>query len=132
MRLCKDKDVNAIRRIQATFDCCRFNTVIDRAWPFPHGRSDENNGADQCERIYRHDRPYVGPWRQAEQINAVVCFKLAIAVFICRSNYSITFLMAYHPDIPPLLTIVKGYSPHPPAQQCGAHPARWLGPRGNA
>jgi hypothetical protein len=57
----KDKDVNAIRRIQDTFGCCRFNTVIDRAWSFPHGRLDESNGADQYEKIYRQDRPYVGP-----------------------------------------------------------------------
>jgi hypothetical protein len=87
-RLYMNKDADAIRTIQDRFDCCGFNTAVDRAWPFPHGRPEDGYGADQCVKIYRRDRACVGPWRQAEQKNASVFFALATVIFmikVCRA-----------------------------------------------
>jgi hypothetical protein len=83
-RLNSNKDANAIRRIQDRFNCCGFNTVVDRAWPFPHGRPDEGFGADQCKRMFGRDRPCSGPWRQAEQLNAGALFAVAIIIFVVK------------------------------------------------
>jgi hypothetical protein len=83
-RLYTNKDADAIRRIQDRFDCCGFNTAVDRAWPFPHGRPQDGFGADQCKRTYGRDRPCVGPWRQAEQINAGVFFTVATVLFLAK------------------------------------------------
>jgi len=83
-KLYMNKDANAIRTIQDRFYCCGFNTAIDRAWPFPHGRPEEGYGADQCTKIYRRDRSCVGPWRQSQQASAGVFFTLATFIFIIK------------------------------------------------
>ena len=84
-RLYRNKDGNAIRRIQDRFECCGFNTAVDRAWPFPHGRPEDGYGADQCERMYGRDMPCVGPWRQAAQINAGLLFTVVMVVFVVKA-----------------------------------------------
>lgn len=80
----RNKDSGAIRRIQERFNCCGFNTVVDRAWPFPHGRPEDGYGADQCKRMFGRDMPCSGSWRQAEQINAGMFFTVAIIILVLK------------------------------------------------
>lgn len=51
-RLFSDHDAMSIRRIQDTLVCCGYNTLQDRAWPFP-----DHNNAQQCERMYDRTTP---------------------------------------------------------------------------
>jgi hypothetical protein len=83
-RLYRDENADAIRRIQDRFNCCGFNTAVDRAWPFPHGRPEDGYGADQCERMYGRQRSCGGPWGQAKQINAGVLFTVATVILVIK------------------------------------------------
>ncbi|PQK11839.1 hypothetical protein BB8028_0003g04610 [Beauveria bassiana] len=46
-RIFSSHDAQTIRRIQDAFNCCGFNTVRDRAWPFP-----THETARSCEEMY--------------------------------------------------------------------------------
>jgi hypothetical protein len=83
-KLWRNKDADAIQRIQDRFSCCGFNTVYDRAWPFPRGSPDDKLGADQCKRLYGRDRSCVGPWRQAQQMNSGLLFTVAGTIFVAK------------------------------------------------
>jgi hypothetical protein len=83
-RLYTNKDAGAIRRIQDRFNCCGFNTAVDRAWPFPHGRPEDGFGSDQCRRMFGREMPCSGSWRQAEQLNAGAFFAVAIVIFVVK------------------------------------------------
>ena len=83
-RLYTQKAGDAIRTIEDRFSCCGFNSAVDRAWPFPHGRPEDGFGADQCQRMFGRDRPCLGPWRGAEQMNAGLLFLVAIVMFVAK------------------------------------------------
>ena len=94
MTLYKSKQASAIARIQDRFECCGFNTPVDRAWPFPHGRPGDGFGADQCTRTTGRVRSCGGPWRQAEQLEAGLFFMVAKVTFIVKVCNKI-FLIAH-------------------------------------
>lgn len=83
-KLYKNKEGDAIRRIQDRFNCCGFNTAVDHAWPFPHGRPEDGFGADQCERMFGRTRPCSGPWGQWVRINAGLFFTVAATIFVAK------------------------------------------------
>jgi hypothetical protein len=80
-RLWMSKDGAAIKRIQNRFDCCGFNSVKDRAWPFP----DKEVDVEECRKRFDRTQPCAGPWRQAEQINAGLFFTVAAVIFVTKA-----------------------------------------------
>ncbi|KAH6895194.1 hypothetical protein B0T10DRAFT_209939 [Thelonectria olida] len=68
-------DADSIRRIQDAFNCCGFNTVRDRAWPFP-----SQHGSRDCIETYGRNVACVGPWQMALQRNSGLEFGIALAV----------------------------------------------------
>jgi len=93
-QLYSNRDANAIRSIQDRFDCCGFNSVNDRAWPFPYGRPEDGHGSDQCKRTYGRARSCRGPWQQQEKINASLFFTVAIFIFVIKALVVIVRLRA--------------------------------------
>jgi hypothetical protein len=88
-QLWRNKDETAIRRIQDRFDCCGFNSPVDRAWPFPSGSPDHGINAKECEHRFGRHRSCAQPWRQAEQFNAGLFLTvgvLIIAAKVCNSS----------------------------------------------
>ncbi|KEY72983.1 hypothetical protein S7711_04654 [Stachybotrys chartarum IBT 7711] len=71
-------DVDAIRQIQDSLECCGFNSVRDRPWPFPN-----HHGANACTETYGRTTPCIGPWSLALQRHAglELGILLAIGVF---------------------------------------------------
>lgn len=67
-RLFQQKDEAAIRSVQDQLRCCGFNSMHDRAWPFPS----RDNDARACERMQGYVIPCVGPWAQQAWIAAVL------------------------------------------------------------
>ncbi|KAB5583545.1 hypothetical protein GE09DRAFT_1278743 [Coniochaeta sp. 2T2.1] len=51
-------DANTIRRIQDALDCCGFNSVKDRAWPFPN----KNNPQPGCAAQFERTASCAAPW----------------------------------------------------------------------
>jgi hypothetical protein len=82
--LYRNKDGDAIKRIQDRFNCCGFNSLVDMAYPFPYGRPNEGHGADQCKITTGRRETCVGPWRQSEQINAGIFFTVASSIFLIK------------------------------------------------
>lgn len=101
--LWRTKNEAAIRRIQDRYNCCGFNSVVDRAWPFP-GR-DGNVGV--CKTRYERTRSCAGPWRQAEQVNAGLFLIIAAVIFATKAcNLSLLMRKGY---IPYYLSVDFGY-----------------------
>ncbi|TQV96721.1 hypothetical protein V2A60_000635 [Cordyceps javanica] len=59
-RLFSRHDGESIRRIQDAYNCCGFNTVRDRAWPFPSHQT-----ARTCEEMYGRSLACNRPLRTA-------------------------------------------------------------------
>ncbi|KAG5947712.1 hypothetical protein E4U53_006390 [Claviceps sorghi] len=74
-RLFRNHDADAIRRIQDEFRCCGFNTVRDRAWPFPDHKS-----AGRCAETYGREVSCARPWLGALGRNSGLDFGIVIAV----------------------------------------------------
>jgi hypothetical protein len=72
------KDVNAVRAIQDAFDCCGFNSIYDRAYPF------NDNGKSSCAKVFNRNKSCFGEWRKAEQINAGLLLLVALVVFVIK------------------------------------------------
>jgi hypothetical protein len=70
------KDGAAIRAIQDAFNCCGFNSVRDKSWPFGQPST--------CAATFNRNQPCVGSWRRAEQINAGLLLLVAVTVFIVK------------------------------------------------
>ncbi|KAL2065642.1 hypothetical protein VTL71DRAFT_3312 [Oculimacula yallundae] len=66
----------SIRVIQDAFDCCGFNSVKDRSWPFTQPAT--------CAQSFGRTQSCVGSWRRAEQINAGLLLLVAVVVFIIK------------------------------------------------
>jgi len=75
--LFSNKNANAIRAIQDSFDCCGFRTVVDRAFPFSGGRS-------ECAAVYGRNKSCFAEWRKAEQTNAGMFVIVALVVFLIK------------------------------------------------
>jgi len=78
-------DADAVRRIQDSFQCCGLNSNRDMPWPFPSGRPGEGVDVGECQRLSGNSQACIGPWRQAEQINAGLLFLVAFSVFFARA-----------------------------------------------
>ncbi|PHH72866.1 hypothetical protein CDD80_4207 [Ophiocordyceps camponoti-rufipedis] len=76
-----DHDVDSIRRIQDGLNCCGFNTVQDRPWPFP-----DHQTARECADTYRRDVACVRPWQSALQRNSGVEFGIASLILPLRKT----------------------------------------------
>lgn len=70
-----DHDGDAIRRIQDAFNCCGFNSIKDRSWPFPRKGSQGN-----CAAQWGRTTPCVGPWTAALQKGSGAEFGVVAAV----------------------------------------------------
>lgn len=79
-------DAESIRRIQDTLNCCGFNTVRDRAWPFQGHPPSER----QCAEIYERTTPCFEPWRTALQRSSGWEFGVVLTVGIAQVGYSVT------------------------------------------
>ena len=75
LRMFEDKDSRSIRSIQARLQCCGFNSMHDRAWPFPSHDAD----ARTCERTQGYTIACGTTWRQEESLAAALC---AVASFL--------------------------------------------------
>lgn len=76
--LYSEKNENAIRTIQDSFDCCGLNSVVDRAFPFSGGRS-------ECAKVYGRNKSCFAAWRKAEQTNAGLLLLVALVVFVIKA-----------------------------------------------
>lgn len=79
-QLFMNRDETAIRRIQDSYDCCGFNTVLDRAWPFPA----KGVNASACQERFDRTQSCAIPWRQAEQLNAGLFLTVAAVIFAAK------------------------------------------------
>ncbi|PVH81893.1 hypothetical protein DL98DRAFT_514272 [Cadophora sp. DSE1049] len=70
------KDGNAIRTIQDALNCCGFNTVRDRSWPFEDPAT--------CSKTFNRSQSCVRPWRRSEQNMAGLLLLVAVVVFIIK------------------------------------------------
>lgn len=70
------KDESAIKTIQDAFNCCGFNSVVDRAFPF--------GNPSPCSKIFKRTSSCFGPMRKAEQTQAGLLLLVAIMVFVVK------------------------------------------------
>jgi len=82
----------AIKRIQDVFDCCGFNSIKDRAWPF-------SKDVLQCAKTFERTKPCATPWKATMQRNSGMELGVVIAVALLQVK------------IPPLLP--PGYTDIP-------------------
>ncbi len=78
--LFSNKNVEVIRRIQDRHQCCGFNSVQDRAWPFP----DRSHAAMACHEAFGRQRSCFGGWRQDEQITGGLILLVAVVSFLLK------------------------------------------------
>ncbi|SPO05161.1 uncharacterized protein DNG_07847 [Cephalotrichum gorgonifer] len=78
-RLFSAHDSESVRRIQDALDCCGFNTVRDRAWPFPGQPTSR-----PCAEVYARTTPCAEPWRMALQRNAGLGFCVVLGVGVLQ------------------------------------------------
>ncbi|KFY34110.1 hypothetical protein V494_07051 [Pseudogymnoascus sp. VKM F-4513 (FW-928)] len=83
-QLYRAKDADAIRRIQDRWSCCGFNSVVDRAWPFPRGGSDNHKGPEQCRETFGREIACGRAWGVEEKRMAGVLVGVAVAVFAVK------------------------------------------------
>ncbi|KAH7317664.1 hypothetical protein BKA65DRAFT_514929 [Rhexocercosporidium sp. MPI-PUGE-AT-0058] len=65
-----------IRAIQDALNCCGFNSIKDRSWPFTNPAT--------CATTFGRTQSCARPWRRAEQINAGLLLLVAVTVFIIK------------------------------------------------
>lgn len=83
-RLFSAHDAESIRRIQDALNCCGFNTVRDRAWPFQGHEPPER----QCAEIYERTTPCSEPWGMALQRNSGLEFGVLLGVGLSQASFS--------------------------------------------
>ena len=72
-------DAHAVRQIQDTLDCCGFNSVKDRGYPWP-----KDGHASTCADTYGRDKACRGPWTKAMQTNAGIDLAVVLAVMLLQ------------------------------------------------
>ncbi|KAL5331709.1 hypothetical protein ACEPPN_001246 [Leptodophora sp. 'Broadleaf-Isolate-01'] len=70
----------AIRTIQDALNCCGFNTVRDRSWPFTEPAT--------CAKTFGRTQSCAAPWRRSEQIHAGLLLLVAVSVFIIKIGHT--------------------------------------------
>jgi len=86
----RSKNADAIRSIQDRLQCCGFNTIHDRAWPFPGG-----NVEGTCESTLGYTRSCRMVWRSAEENAAAMVF---LAAFLAWTLKLTLFYQHDRPD----------------------------------
>ncbi|KAF1851685.1 uncharacterized protein K460DRAFT_39306 [Cucurbitaria berberidis CBS 394.84] len=76
--LFKQKDADAIRKIQDAFKCCGFANSRDMAWPFP----DRSHDQHACESAFGRTSGCLGAWKAEEQQIAGLLIGVVGMVFI--------------------------------------------------
>ncbi|KAF4631113.1 hypothetical protein G7Y89_g7022 [Cudoniella acicularis] len=81
-----NKNENAVKAIQDSFNCCGFKTVTDRAYPFL------NQVASSCAVHYKRNQSCFSAWSKAEQENAGLLLLVALLVFVTKATslYALT------------------------------------------
>lgn len=74
MHMFRRHDAQAIRRVQDVLDCCGFNSVRDRAYPFGNG------APSTCAETYGRGNACRGPWTSALQSSAGIDFAVVMGV----------------------------------------------------
>lgn len=74
MRMYRNHDDTRIRRIQDMMNCCGFNSVKDRAYPFRSGPG------SQCAEMFGRTEACRKPWTAALRSSSGADFAVAIAV----------------------------------------------------
>lgn len=72
-------DARAVRQIQDLLDCCGFNSVKDRGYPWP-----KDGHASTCADTYGRDQACRGPWTKAMQTNAGIDLAVVLAVMLMQ------------------------------------------------
>lgn len=81
-RLFSAHDADSIRRIQDAFACCGFNTVRDRAWPFPSQQTSR-----ECTETYGRSTACAGPWQLALRRSAGLELGVVLAVALLQVGF---------------------------------------------
>ncbi|KAH7359932.1 hypothetical protein BKA66DRAFT_426415 [Pyrenochaeta sp. MPI-SDFR-AT-0127] len=76
--LFRQKDDEAIRKIQNAFECCGFTNPRDMAWPFPDKTHDQHS----CENAFHRNNGCMGAWKAEEQKLAGLLIGVVGMVFI--------------------------------------------------
>lgn len=74
-------DASSIRRIQDTYDCCGYNSVRDRAWPFP---VKGGSPISECATQFRRTASCRQSWDGAMQRTAGMELAIVLAVAILQ------------------------------------------------
>ena len=74
------KNAEMIRRIQDRHQCCGFNSVRDRAWPFPDAR----HAATACHEAFGRERSCFKGWRQDQQATGGLMLLVATVGFLFK------------------------------------------------
>lgn len=77
-RMFQRKDASAIRAIQDGLRCCGFNSLHDRAWPFPSRGVD----AAACERTQGYTNPCADLWQGQESTVAALTILASVLNWI--------------------------------------------------
>ncbi|KAK0751373.1 hypothetical protein B0T18DRAFT_485975 [Schizothecium vesticola] len=72
-------DADSIRRVQDALNCCGFNSMKDRAWPFPHGAPEDGAG-ENCAEKFGRTVACREPWKRAMQGGAGLDGAVVVAV----------------------------------------------------
>lgn len=90
--LYRAKDADAIRRIQDRWTCYGFNSVKDRAWPFPYGKPPNGGGSEQCTKTLGRTTACGGAWGEQERRMAGVLVGVAVTVFVIKVRGCVVLL----------------------------------------
>ncbi|TVY78436.1 hypothetical protein LSUE1_G007220 [Lachnellula suecica] len=82
--LFQTKNIRAISAIQDSLQCCGFNSVKDRSFPFGQPST--------CAKDYGRSQSCAGKWRRAEQVNAGLLLLVAVVVFMLKLGSVLTLL----------------------------------------
>jgi len=113
-KLFTDKNTRAIRAIQDRYNCCGFNSVFDRAWPFKNPAQEPGN----CAEAFGRSKSCFGGWRGAQQFNAGLFLLVAVVVFVLKIFaivYLLTSFSSIHSSwVRPSKKITRGDIEHSP------------------
>lgn len=66
------RNADAIELVQDTYECCGFDAVTDRSYPFDAARA--------CAREYDRTRSCAAPWKAAMRATSALDFTVVVAV----------------------------------------------------
>jgi hypothetical protein len=76
--LFRQKNADAIQKIQDAFKCCGFANSHDMAWPFP----DKTHNQHACETAFGRNNACLAPWKAEEQQIAGLLMAVVGMVFL--------------------------------------------------